>query len=121
MIAIKRHPVHHCNESSTNTIMFDQYCIAFGLISIIFGFLGFLRAKSKASLIAGGISGVLLILAGLMMLQGARWGLYLGFGVCVLLLLRFLPTFLKTKRIYPAGIMGALALVGTVLGALRLM
>lgn len=96
---------------------FSLYCLDFGILSIIFGLLGYWRAKSKASLIAGSISGGLLILSYFL---NSPYGLYLGLGVCVLLMGRFLPAFLKNKKIYPAGIMAILALIGTVVGALHL-
>ena len=98
-------------------ISFSQFCLIFGIVSIVMGLLGFLRAKSKASLIAGGISGVLLIVSSQL---AAPTGLWMGLVVSVLLLGRFLPTFLKTKKFYPAGIMALLALISTVLGALAL-
>ena len=96
---------------------FSLYCLDFGIVSIVFGLLGYWRAKSKASLIAGSLSGVLLIVSYYL---NAPYGLYLGLGVCGLLLARFLPAFLKNKKIYPAGIMAILALIGTVIGAIRL-
>ena len=41
------------------------YCF-FGLVAIAGGAMGYARAKSKASLIAGGVSGALLFIAGLL-------------------------------------------------------
>ena len=96
---------------------FPHFCLDFGILSIVFGLLGYWRAKSKASLIAGGISGGLLILSYFL---NPPYGLYLGLGVCVLLMGRFLPAFLKNKKIYPSGIMAILALIGTVMGVLHL-
>ena len=45
----------------------QAFYILFGLVSIVGGAIGYARAKSKASLIAGGVSGALLIIAGLSM------------------------------------------------------
>lgn len=101
-------------------IPFDQYCIAFGMISILLGLLGFLRAKSTASLVAGSISGILLGVGGLAHQRGHTWGFYLALVMCVLLLGRFLPAYLKTRKFYPAGIMAILAVIGTVVGVLKL-
>jgi uncharacterized membrane protein (UPF0136 family) len=96
---------------------FHDYTLAFGIISIVFGLLGFVRAKSKASLIAGSISGLLLILGWYLAGHGqATAGFWLSLVVTFLLLGKFLPTALKRKQIYPAGIMAGLALVGLVLG-----
>jgi uncharacterized membrane protein (UPF0136 family) len=97
------------------------YFIIFGSVSEVFGILGWVRAKSKASLIAGLASGLLLTLAGILgMLQIVRPGLWLGGAVSLLLLGRFLPAFLKSKALYPAGVMAVLALGGVVLAALHL-
>ncbi len=91
-----------------------QYFQIFGLISIVLGLLGWLRAKSKASLIAGGISGVLLVLAGYL---AGSVGLWLGTIVSFALAGRFLPAFIKGRQIYPAGVLAILAVIGVVLGA----
>src|SRR3990167_7286792 len=40
-------------------------CIAYGVLLITFGFIGYFRAASLASLLSGGISGVLLCLCAL--------------------------------------------------------
>jgi len=97
------------------------YFIIFGSVSEVFGILGWVRAKSKASLIAGLASGLLLTLAGILgLLQIVRPGLWLGGAVSLLLLGRFLPAFLKSKALYPAGVMAVLALGGVVLAALHL-
>lgn len=103
------------------TIPFDQYSVAFGMISILLGLLGYLRAKSTASLVAGSISGLLLSLGGLAYQRGHLWGGYLALGMCVLLFARFLPAYLKTRKFYPAGVMAILAVIGTVVGALKLL
>ncbi len=99
---------------------FTEFSLIFGLVSIVLGILGMVRGKSKASLIAGAISGGLLLLGWYLQGQGQRAGVWLALGVCVLLLGRFLPVALKRKQLYPAGIMAGLAIVGSVLGVLAL-
>ncbi len=97
------------------------YFLLFGTVSEVLGVLGWVRAKSKASLIAGLASGFLLTIAGILGLLGlAQAGLWLGGIVSVLLLGRFLPSFLKTKAVYPAGLMSALALAGVAIAASQL-
>jgi uncharacterized membrane protein (UPF0136 family) len=49
----------------------QYYYIFFGIVAIVGGALGYARAKSIPSVIAGGISGGLLILAGLIGPSGA--------------------------------------------------
>ena len=97
---------------------FHAFTLIFGIISIVFGLLGFRRAKSMASLIAGSISGLLLILGWYLVAHGkeAKTGFWLSLIVTILLLGKFLPTALKRKQVYPAGIMAVLALIGLALG-----
>ena len=80
------------------------------------GILGFVKAKSRASLFAGGVSGVLLVVAGMMALKNPSVGYVVGAVVSGLLMGRFLPVFLKTKAWYPAGIMAVLAVLGVAAG-----
>ena len=90
-----------------------QYFIVFGVISILLGLVGWLRAGSKASFIAGGVSGALLVAAGFI---AGTIGLWMGTIVSAALAGRFLPVFLKGRQVYPAGILAILAVVGVVLG-----
>ena len=92
------------------------YLLVFGVLSIAGGVLGFLKAKSRASLIAGGLAGALLLVAGYLVFASASLaGPILGLVVCVGLAGRFVPAFLKTRKPMPAGMMAALSVVGVVL------
>jgi uncharacterized membrane protein (UPF0136 family) len=78
----------------------QAFYILFGLVSIIGGAIGYARAKSKASLIAGGVSGALLIIAGL--LPPGALAYMLGFLVSVLLLVHFSRSYAVRKKPMPA-------------------
>ena len=93
------------------------YLIFFGVVTIAGGVMGYLKAKSKASIIAGTISGALLVAAGVMARQGNRTGLVLGIVVSLALAGRFGVVFAKTRAMVPAGIMSMLAAIGIVLTA----
>ncbi len=98
----------------------------FGAISIILGALGYFRGKSRASLYAGGISGLLLVGAAFAAAKpqgtsGVNFGYVMALVVSVLLLGRFLPGFIKSKKFYPAGIMAILSILGVAAGILALM
>lgn len=83
--------------------------------------MGFAKAGSKASLIAGGVSGVLILVGAWLMMTGrVQNGLILGLIVSSLLEVRFLPAFVKTKKLMPAGMMTGLSVIGTVLSVLAL-
>jgi uncharacterized membrane protein (UPF0136 family) len=101
--------------------MFDVlriYLFVFGVLTIAGGVMGFVKAKSNASLIAGGVSGVLLLVAGYLLgSASAQAGAILGLVVSVALAGRFVPSYLKTKKAMPAGMMAVLSVIGVVLGA----
>jgi uncharacterized membrane protein (UPF0136 family) len=69
--------------------------VAYGLIALIGGLIGFFKAGSMASLIAGGGSGVLLIVAGVLVGSKPKLGLGLALAVSLLLLGRFASTAIK--------------------------
>src|SRR4051812_27015130 len=84
----------------------------FGALTIIGGVIGFVKAKSKASIIAGSVSGVLLLLAAWLMTGMPSAGMGLGLAISVLLAGRFVPAFLRTRGLMPAGLMRPLGGVG---------
>jgi uncharacterized membrane protein (UPF0136 family) len=81
-------------------MLVQGFYILFGLVSIAGGALGYARAKSKASLIAGAVSGALLIIAGL--LSPGVPGFVLGLLVSVLLLLHFSRSYAAKRKPMPA-------------------
>jgi uncharacterized membrane protein (UPF0136 family) len=97
------------------------FLFAFGALSIAGGVLGFVKAKSNASLIAGGASGVLLGVAAWLIGAGhVTLGLVIGLIVSIALAGRFIPSFIKTKKPMPAGMMAVLAAAGVVITGLSL-
>lgn len=93
----------------------------FGLITLVGGVQAFLAIGSRASLIAGGISGLLLLLAGgLLQTQKRMPGLILGLVVTLGLAGRFLPKFLQGGGWWPAGVEGILGAVGVLLTVVAL-
>ncbi len=98
------------------------YLLAFGALTLGAGVLGYVRARSRPSLIAGGVSGVLLLLAGYLLgSANATGGLLLGLVQSAALASRFVPRFSKTRTLVPAGLMALLSLGGigvTLLGLL---
>ena len=91
----------------------------FGLITLGGGIQAFVAVGSKPSLIAGGISGVLLLVAGWLVQTGKTMpGLILGLVVTLGLAGRFLPKFFKDGSWWPAGVEGWLGAVGLILTVL---
>lgn len=96
----------------------STYFTVFGLVALGGGVLGFVKAKSRASLIAGLASGTLLFAAsGLACTRHVVAGAVLGGVVSLALVGRFLPAFLKTKKVMPAGLVAALGVGGTLFAA----
>ncbi len=100
---------------------YSDYFVFFGSVSLLLGILGYIRARSIPSLIAGGISGIGLVAGAILAARGQETA---GYAIClvlsVLLLGKFLPGFLKTKAFYPGGILALLSVIGVVVGILGL-
>lgn len=95
------------------------YLFIFGALTIAGGVMGYLKAGSNASLIAGSVSGLLLLLAGYLVASGkAQPGLILGIVISVALAGRFIPAFLATHKFMPAGMMALLSVAGIVITVL---
>ena len=90
------------------------YFIVFGLLTIAGGIMGYVKAGSTASLIAGSISGLLLLLAAFLLPSHVLLGLALGGIVSLLLIGYFLPAFFRTGKMMPAGMMSLLSVLGMV-------
>lgn len=74
---------------------------SYGIFSLAGGVIGYLKAKSAASLIAGSLSGVLLLLCAYGIGQGSRTALLGSLLIAVALGARFLGTWLKKRRVMP--------------------
>jgi uncharacterized membrane protein (UPF0136 family) len=90
------------------------YFILFGILTIIGGVIGYASKGSVPSIVAGTISGVLLLVAAILLPGNITAGLVIALIVSILLAGRFVPAFLKTGNAMPAGMMSFLSLVGIV-------
>src|SRR5262249_21749912 len=98
-----------------------SYLVVFGVLTIAGGIVGFVKAKSRASIIAGSIAGLLLLASGHLVGVGERIGLILGFVVSFALTARFAMVFRTSRKLMPAGLMAALGILGVVLTTLALL
>lgn len=98
-----------------------DFLFLFGVLTIAGGVMGFVKAQSRASLIAGGVSGVLLLVAGYLIGLHTMAGLILGLVVSLALAGRFVPAFLKTKKPMPGGLLSLLSVIGVILTVISLL
>ena len=91
------------------------YFLIFGALTIIGGIIGYVKAGSLPSIIAGSITGVLLLIGGSLLSSHRLIGLATAFVVSVLLAAQFVPKFIRTRKVMPAGMMSILSVIGIVL------
>lgn len=90
------------------------YFVVFGLLTIAGGIVGYAKAGSVASIIAGVITGVLLLVAAFLLPEHRLAGLATALIVSLLLAAQFVPKFLRTGRVMPAGLMSVLSVIGII-------
>jgi uncharacterized membrane protein (UPF0136 family) len=90
------------------------YFLVFGALTIIGGIIGYVKAGSVPSIVAGAITGVLLLVAGSLLPQHRAAGLATALVVSLLLAAQFVPKFFRTGKIMPAGLMSILSVIGLI-------
>jgi uncharacterized membrane protein (UPF0136 family) len=90
------------------------YFILFGVLTIAGGIVGYVKAGSVASIVAGSITGVLLLVAAFLLPEHRGVGLATALVVSLLLAAQFVPKFLQTGRMMPAGMMSILSVIGVI-------
>jgi uncharacterized membrane protein (UPF0136 family) len=88
------------------------YFIVFGILTIVGGIIGYASKGSTASIVAGSISGILLLLGAFLLPDRAVVGLAIALVVSLLLAGRFVPNFIQTGKAMPAGMMSILSVIG---------
>ena len=90
------------------------YFIVFGVLTILGGIVGYVKAGSVASMIAGSISGVLLLVGAFVMPEHRVAGLATALIVSLLLAAYFIRKYLSTGAVMPAGMMSVLSIIGII-------
>ena len=88
----------------------------YGALVAAGGIMGYIKTlntskPSVASLVAGVVSGAILLGAGWALQHGQRWGLFLAMLVTALLLVFFGYRFMGSKTFMPGGLMTILSLI----------
>lgn len=82
----------------------------YGALVLVGGLMGFKKAGSMASLIMGGVSGLLLLATSYGLYQGHSWAQTAAFALPLLLTLFFLYRFSLSYAFMPAGLMVVLGI-----------
>jgi uncharacterized membrane protein (UPF0136 family) len=90
------------------------YLIIFGVLTILGGIVGYVKAGSVASIIAGSITGILLLVGAFLLPEHRAAGLVTALIISLLLAAQFVPKLLRTGRVMPAGIMSLLSVIGII-------
>ena len=79
--------------------------IAYGILAIVGGIIGYVKAKSKVSLVSGLVSGLLLLASGIAAAQGVAGAMLFSQLVTIALIVVFAIRWAKTGKFMPAGLM----------------
>ena len=90
------------------------YFIIFGLLTIAGGIIGYVKAGSMPSIIAGSITGILLLVGAWLLPEHTTAGLLTVLIVSLVLAAQFVPKFIKTGKAMPAGMMSILSVIGII-------
>ena len=90
------------------------YFLIFGALTIVGGIIGYVKAGSLPSIIAGAITGVLLLIACALLPEHRAAGLATAFVISLLLAAQFVPKFIRTAKVMPAGLMSILSVIGLI-------
>ena len=90
------------------------YFLIFGALTIIGGVIGYAKAGSLPSIIAGAVTGVLLLVAAWILPSNRTAGLVTALIISLLLAAQFVPKFIRTGKVMPAGLMSILSVIGLV-------
>ena len=80
-------------------------CLVYGILVLLGGFMGYRKAGSRASLMAGTLSGAAMLVSAILLMRGNAAALWLGLAVTTMLLLFFGMRWLKGRKFMPAGLM----------------
>ncbi len=88
--------------------------IVYAVLVIAGGVIGFVKAGSRPSLIAGVLGGLALLTAGWGIRRGQVWGLQAALVLTLALLVFFTARYARTRAFMPGGLMAILSLLALV-------
>jgi len=96
------------------------YYIVFGVITLVGGIIGFIKAKSPPSLVAGIVCAAGFFVAAYLVHSSLTVSLIIGLLVSITLAGKFVPDFIHKKALFPGGIMALLSVASIVITVLAL-
>lgn len=90
------------------------YFVIYGLLTIVGGVIGYVSKGSKPSIIAGTVSGLLLLVSAYLLPQKQTVGLIIALVISLLLAAQFVPKLLHGGKMMPAGLMSILSVLGII-------
>ncbi len=84
--------------------------VVYAILLLVGGLIGFIKAGSRPSLIAGTIGGALALVASGLMVRDVR-GVWLGIVLSLLMMVVFAIRFGKGRKFMPSGLLGIVSLV----------
>ena len=94
--------------------MVPYIVLTYGVLVVLGGIIGYAKAKSVASITMGSISGILLLVCGVLKMRGMALGTYLALAISILLGFLFFFRFKGTRKFIPAGLMVVLSIISMV-------
>lgn len=86
--------------------------VSYAILLIVGGVMGYVKARSRASLVSGLLSGVGALLAATLSMSKVRWGVPLGALLAVSLFVVFGYRYaIRSNRFMPSGMIAVLSLV----------
>jgi uncharacterized membrane protein (UPF0136 family) len=92
----------------------------YGVLMGVGGVIGYLKVRSKASLLSGVGFGLMLLASGYGVWQSSRDSLVASAVIAALLVAIFAVRLMKTRRFMPAGVLAVLSLVALIVFGLAL-
>lgn len=95
--------------------MTEWFILIYGMLVAVGGVVGYVKAQSLPSLLAGGVAGLVLIAAAVAMMRGAYGiGWWVALVVAIILLARFGAASLNNFKMMPGGLMIILSLLAII-------
>jgi uncharacterized membrane protein (UPF0136 family) len=88
--------------------------LIYGILILVGGIAGYIRAHSLPSLVMGGVFGILLLIGSVNMMKERKWGFYLSWACAVILTAFFGYRSAMGAPLVPTGLLAMISFLMTV-------